>query len=84
MFHADITGLPVGVIGAGLQFPSFLIFAKGFEIIADLNSWDQLKPSQDEFVNLFVMLGPLKNRPKETKKVTAFQFVRHHSPGAEE
>jgi hypothetical protein len=84
MFHADITGLSVEVIGTGLQFPASSFFAKGFEFIADLSNWGQLEPSRDEFVNLFVMLGSLKNRPPNTEKVTTFQYVRHHCPVAEE
>jgi hypothetical protein len=42
MFHADITGFPIGMIDTGFQIPaSFFsyseVFAKAFEIIADLN-----------------------------------------------
>jgi hypothetical protein len=33
----------------------FSFYAKGFEFIADLNNWGKLKPSQDEFVNLFII-----------------------------
>jgi len=40
MFHADITGFPIGMIHTGPQFNSSLFdfIAKGFEIIADLNN----------------------------------------------
>ena len=31
------------------------LISKGFEFIADLNNWGKLKPSQDEFVNLFMV-----------------------------
>jgi hypothetical protein len=68
----------------GFNFPTSSFFAKGFEFIADLNNWGQLKPSQGEFVNHFVMLRPMKNRSQRRKKVTAFQFVRHPGPGAKE
>jgi len=40
-------------------------FTKGFEFIADLNNWGKLKPSQDEFVNLFIIYSAIK---KQTRK----------------
>jgi hypothetical protein len=59
VFHADITGLSVGVIDARSQFhTSFL--AKAFEFIADLINWDQLKPPQGIFVNLFMVSRAIK------------------------
>jgi hypothetical protein len=53
VFHADVTGLPGGMIYTGFQFrASFL--AKVFEMIADLSNWRQLKPFPDKFVNLII------------------------------
>jgi hypothetical protein len=36
MFHTDVAGQPVGVMGTGFQRHT-LFFAKAFEFIADLN-----------------------------------------------
>lgn len=67
MFHADITGFPIGMIHTGFQGHSSLFdfVAKGFEFIVDLNNWRQLKSFQDEFVNLFIIsLSVKKQNPK--------------------
>ena len=63
MFHTDVAGQPVGVMGTGFQIHTSF-FAKAFEFIADLNNREPLKTSRNEFVNIFIIQQTinLKNR----------------------